>query len=143
MLFFGKLDGPELRREIIMDCFLLPFIFSIWAAISFLLLFQQLLPATISFLASLLNQVFQWLLFLIQLFFTTRLGQILWFFLSMTLCTMFIVPIVFHSFYKSVYNFGPKHRKGSFWEIMTQPVPGIEFDGHLGKSADLNSLQRR
>jgi hypothetical protein len=126
-----------------MDCFLLPFIFSIRAAISFLLLFQQLLPETISFPASLLNQVFQWLLFLIRLFFTTRLGRILWSFLLMVLCTVFIVPIVFHSFYKSVYNFWPKHRKRSFWEIMTQPVPGIEFEGRLGKSADLDSLQRR
>jgi hypothetical protein len=45
-----------------MDSFLLPFIFSFLAAISFLLLLQQLLPATILFTASLFKQVIQWLL---------------------------------------------------------------------------------
>jgi hypothetical protein len=77
-----------------------------------------------------------------HLFVTTRLGQIIWSFLVTILCLVFIVPIVFHSFYKSVYDFGPKHCKQSFWEILTQPVPGIKFEGHLGKSADFNSLQQ-
>jgi hypothetical protein len=59
----------------------------------------------------------------------------------MVLCLVFIVPIVFHSFYKSVYDFGPKHCKRSFWDILTQLVPGtIEFKGRLGKSADFDSL---
>jgi hypothetical protein len=140
MLFLGKLNGPKLRRETIMDCFLLPFIFSFRAAISILLLLQRLLPATILFTASLFKQAIQWLLFLTRLFFTTRLGQIIWPFLSMVLCLVFIVTIVFHSFYKSVYDFGPKHCKQLFWEILTQPVPGIKFEGCLGKSADFDSL---
>jgi hypothetical protein len=140
MLFLGKPNGLELRRETIMDCFLLPFIFSFWAAISILLLLQQLLPATILFTASLFKQVIQWLLFLACLFFTTRLRQIIWSFLSTVLCLVFMVPIVIHSFYKSIYDFGPKHHKQLFWEIITQPVPGIEFEGRLGKSADFDSL---
>ena len=141
MLFLGKLNGPKSRRETIMDSCLLPFIFSFWAAISILLLLRQLLPATILFTASLFKQVIQWLLFMTHLFFTTRLGQIIWSFLSTVLYLVFIVLIVFHSFYKSVYDFGPKHCKQSFWEILTQPVPGIEFKGRLGKSADTDSLQ--
>jgi hypothetical protein len=60
----------------------------------------------------------------------------------MVLCLVFIVPIVFHSLYKSVYDFGPKHCKQLFWEILTQPVPGIKFEGCLGKSTDFDSLQR-
>ncbi len=140
MLFLRKLNGPKLRREIIMDCFLLPFIFSFWAAISILLLLRQLLPATILFTASLFKKVILWLLFMTRLFYTTRLGKIIWPFLLTVLCLVFMVPIVFHSFYKSVYDFGPKHCKQSFWEILTQPVPGIEFKGRLGKSADFDSL---
>ncbi len=140
MLFLGNLNGPVLRRETIMDCFLLPFLFSFWAAISILLLLQQLLPATILFMASLFKQVIQGLLFVPHLFFTTRLGQIIWSFFLVVLCLVFIVPIVFHSFYKSIYDFGPKHCKQLFWEILTQSVPGIEFKGCLGESADFDSL---
>ncbi len=120
ILFIRKLHGPKLRRETIMNCFLLPFIFSFWATISILLLLQQLLLATILFTVSLFKQVIQWILFVTCLFFTTRLGQTIWSFLLTVLCIVFIVPIVFHSFYKSVYDFGPKHRKWSFWEILTQ-----------------------
>ena len=41
-----------------------------------------------------------------------------------TFYTFFGIPIVLHSFYKSVYNFGPKHyRKRGLWEIITEPVP--------------------
>ncbi len=125
-----------------MDCCLLSFIFSFRAAISILLLLRQLLLATILFTASLFKQVIQWLLFLTCLFFTTRLGQFIWLFLLMVLCLVFIVPIVFHSFYKSVYDFGPKHCKQTFWESLTQPVPEIKFEGCLGKSADFDSLQQ-
>jgi hypothetical protein len=62
--------------------------------------------------------------------------------LSTVLCIVFIVPIVFHSFYKSFYDFGPKHCKQSLWEILILPTPGIEFEGHLGASADFDSLQQ-
>jgi hypothetical protein len=102
---------------------------------------QQLLPAIILFIASLFKHMIQWLLFVTHLFFITRLGQTILSFLLMALCLAFIVPKVFHSFYKSVYDFRPKHCKQSFWEILTQPVPGIKFKGRLGKSADTDSLQ--
>jgi hypothetical protein len=87
-------------------------------------------------MASLFKQVIQWLLSMTRLFFTTRLGKTIWSFFPV-LCIVFIVPIVFHSFYKSIYDLGPKHCKQSFWEILTQPVPGIEFEGRLGESAIL------
>jgi hypothetical protein len=44
------------------------------------------------------------------------------------LCIVFIVPIVFDTYYKSIYDFGPKHHKQSFTDILTQPVLGIEFE---------------
>ena len=129
MCFFGKLDGPKLRRETIMDCFLLPFIFSIRAAISILLLLQLIiLPAMMLFPASLIKQAIQWLLFVVILFLTTKFGRALWLILSTDLCIVFIVPIVFYTFYKSIYDFGPAHRKRSFIDILSQPVPGIDFE---------------
>ncbi len=39
----GKLNGPRRRIEIIMDMILLPIIFSVWAAISILLLIQSII----------------------------------------------------------------------------------------------------
>ncbi len=112
-----------------MDCFLLPFIFSIQAAISILLLLQQIiLPATILFTVSLIKQAIQWLLFVVNLFLTTMFGRALWSIISMVLCIVFIVLIVFYTFYKSIYDFGPKHCKQSFIDILSQPVQGIEFE---------------
>jgi hypothetical protein len=112
-----------------MDCFLLPFIFSIWAVISILLLFQQIiLPATILFTTSLIKQAIQWLLFMVNLFLTTTFRRALWSIISTVLCIVFIVPIVFYTFYKSIYDFCPKHCKQPFIDILSQPVPGIEFE---------------
>jgi hypothetical protein len=142
MLFLGKLDGPKLRRETIIDCLLLPFLFFFWAAISFLLLLRQLLSATIFFTASFIKQAIQWPLYLAYVFLTTKFGQALWFVTSTVLCTVFIVPIVFYTFYKRVYDFGPKHRKRTFIDIITNPVPGIEFKGRLGESVTFDSFQR-
>ena len=42
-----------------------------------------------------------------------------------------------------MYNFGPKHRKLSLFDILPNPVPGIKFDGRIGESDDFDSLQRR
>jgi len=56
---------------------------------------------------------------------------------------VFVIPITFYTFFKHVYDFGPKHRKRSFLDIHWNPVPGVEFDGRLGKSDDYESLQRR
>ncbi len=36
--------------------------------------------------------------------------------------------INFYPFYKSIYDFGPKHCKQSFIDILIQPVPGIELE---------------
>jgi hypothetical protein len=141
MCFLGKLDGPKLRRETIMDCFLLPFIFSIQAAISILLLIQWIiLPKMMLLTASLFKQAIQWLLFVMNLFLTTKFGQTLWSIISTVLCIVFIVPIVFYTFYKSIYDFGPAHRKWSFIDILSQPVPGIDFEE---KHDDSNSHLRR
>jgi hypothetical protein len=126
-----------------MNCLLLPFIFSFWAAISFLLLLRQLLPATIFFTASFIKQAIQWLLYLAYVFLTTKFGQALWFVTSTVLCAVSIVPIVIYTFYKSDYDFGPKHRKQTLIDIITNPVPGIEFEGRLGESDTFDSFQQR
>ena len=111
-----------------MDCFLLPFIFSIRAAISILLLLHRtILPAIIQFTASLFKQAIQWLLFVVNLFLTAKFGRAIWSIIPTVLCIVFIVPIVFYTFYKSIYDFGPAHRKRSFIDILSQPAPGIEF----------------
>ena len=46
----------------------------------------------------------------------------------MVLCIVFIVPNTFYTFYKSIYDFGSVHRKHFFFDILSQPVPGIEFE---------------
>ena len=103
-----------------MDCFLLPFIFSIRAAITLLLLLQQIiLPATMRFTASFIKQAFQWFLFVVNLFLTTKFGRTLWSIILTVLCIVFIVLIVFFTFYKSIYDFGPKHCKQSFIDILS------------------------
>jgi len=56
---------------------------------------------------------------------------------------VFVIPITFYTFFKHVYDFGPKHRKRSFLDILLNPVPGVEFDGRLGESDDYESLRRR
>jgi hypothetical protein len=124
--------------------FLLPFIFSFWAAISFLLLFQALLSRRtavwiITFLHGILSQAFQWFGFLCWLFPSSYTGH---FWLGL-LRWLFIVPITFFPFFHYVYNFGPKHCKRSLFDILRNPVPGIEFDGCIGESDDFDSLQRR
>ena len=125
-----------------MDCFLLPFIFSIRVAISILLLLQRIiLPAMMLFTASLIKQTTQWLLFVVNLFLTTTFGRALWSIISTVLCIVFIVPITFYTFYKSIYDFGPAHRKRSFIDILSQPVPGVEFEEQHDDS-NLHSRRR-
>ena len=127
-----------------MDIFLLPFIFSLRAAISFLLLFQALLSRRtvvwiIGFLHGILSQAVQWFGFLFWLFLSSYTGR---FWLGL-LRWLFIVPITLVTFFRHVYNFGPKHRKRSLFDILCNPVPGVEFDGRIGESADFGSLKRR
>jgi len=54
---------------------------------------------------------------------------------------VFIVPITFYTFYKSIYDFGPAHRKRSFIDILSQPVPGVEFEEQHDDS-NLHSRRR-
>ena len=54
---------------------------------------------------------------------STRVWGSLWSLLTTTLYVIFIVPIVFYSFYKSVYDFGPKNRKRTFVQIWRDPTP--------------------
>jgi hypothetical protein len=50
---------------------------------------------------------------------------------------------MFYAFFWYVYKFGPKHCKGSLIDILKNPIPGIEFEGHIGESEDFDSLQCR
>jgi hypothetical protein len=93
-------------------------------------------------MASFIKQAIQSLLYLAYVFLTTKFGQALWFVTSMVLCAVIIVPIVFYTFYKSVYDFGPKHRKRTFMDMITNTVPGIEFERRLGESDTFDSFQR-
>jgi hypothetical protein len=54
-----------------------------------------------------------------------------------------IVPFTFHGFFWYVYNFGPKHRKQSRYDILLNPVPEEEFEGRIGESDDFESLRRQ
>ena len=127
-----------------MDVFLLPFIFSFRAAISFLLLIQATLTMrNVGFLFQAILQTIQksiqWIGFLCWLFVSSYTGR----FWILILRWLFIVPITFITFFGYVYNFGPKHRKRSLFDILCNPVPGVEFDGRVGESEDFVSLERR
>ncbi len=114
------------------DCnrlFLSSFFILFWAAVSILLLFHWIiLPATISFMASSIKQAILWLFFVVNLLLTTRPGQAFWSILLTVICIVFIVPTIFYTIYTSIYDFGPKHCKQSFIDILTQPIPGIKFE---------------
>jgi len=56
---------------------------------------------------------------------------------------IFIVPIILFTFFWNIYNFGPKHCKQSLFEILRNPVTGIEFKGQINKSDDFDSLKLR
>jgi hypothetical protein len=140
----GKLNGPGHRIEIIMDMILLPIIFSVRAAISILLLLQAIISRDnlLHFAATttqVIHQVFHWMGFLLRLFFHSYTGRF-WFSI---LRWIFIVPIILFTFFRNIYNFSPKHRKRSLFEILHNPVPGIEFEGRINESDDFDSLKRR
>ncbi len=131
-----------------MDAFLLSFIFSVWAAISFLLLFQVIFTQCniiwfIHYLFqssySSIYQVIQWIGFLLWIFITGYSGH----FWYLILQCILIVPITLFTFFQHVYNFGPKHCKRSLFDILSNPVPGIEFNGCLGEPDEFGLLKRR
>ncbi len=131
-----------------MDVFLLPFIFSVRAAISFLLLLQVSFTQSniIWFIYYLLQSSYSGIYQVIQ-----GIGFLLWKFITgysgcfwyLILRCIFIVPITLFTFFRHVYNFGPKHCKRSLFDILSNPVPGIEFDGCLGESDEFNLFKRR
>ena len=136
MQCLGKLNGPERRIANIMDVFFFPFIFSIRAAISFLLLFQALFIFMFRFSVDLIRDLYQWLRFLSWLFISSYTGRFWWFICQV----IFVVPITLYTFFRGVYDFGPKHRKRSLLDILRNPVPGIEFEGPPGELNDIDSL---
>ena len=139
-----KLDGPECRIESIMDIFLIPIIFLIRAAISILLLLRVIFSVrTVSFLVGLivssvgiLHESNRWTGFLTWIAITSRMGRFMWSLIQV----FFIVPNTIYTFFRGVYDFGPKHHKRTLFDILLNPVPGIEFEGRLGESDDLDSL---
>ena len=123
---------------------LLPLIFSVRAAISILLLLQAIISRENLFhfaatTTQVIHQVFHWMGFLLWLFFHSYTGR---FWLAI-LRWIFTVPIILFTFFRNIYNFGPKHRKRSLLEILRNPVPGIEFEGRINESDDFDSLKRR
>ncbi len=131
-----------------MDIVLLPFLFSVWAAIYFLFFLQAITSRRnviwftkcfLSFFSQIIQEVFWWTGFLTWKFVFSYLGC---FWLSI-LCWIFIVPIVLYTFFHGVYNFGPQHHQWSFIVILFNPVPGIEFEGRNSESNDFDLLKCR
>jgi hypothetical protein len=55
----------------------------------------------------------------------------------------FNVPIVLFTFFHGVYNFGPKHYQWSLFNILLNPVPGIEFEGRISESNEFDLLKHQ
>jgi hypothetical protein len=127
-----------------MDMIFLPIIFSVRAAISFLLLLQAILSRDnlLQFTAittQVIHQAFHRMGFLLWLLVTSYSRR----FWLLILHWIFIVPIILFTFFRNIYNFCPKHCKQSWIKILCNPVPGIEFEGRINKSEDFESLKRR
>ena len=102
-----------------MGMIFLPIIFSVRAAISFLLLLQAILSRGhllqfTAFIIQVIHQAFHWMGFLLWLFVTSYSGR---FWLSI-LRWIFIVPIILFTVFRNIYNFGPKHCKQSLIKIL-------------------------
>ena len=122
-----------------MDVFLFPFIFSIRAAISILLLLRVLFIFTFRFSIDLIQDLYRWSRFLSWIAISSYTGRFWWFIFQV----IFVVPITLYIFFWSVYDFGPKQSKRSLFDILWNPVPGIEFEGRPGESDDIDSFRRR
>jgi hypothetical protein len=140
----GKLDGPDARTKIKWtDILFLPFIFFGRAAIIFLTLLYHINYTSIITRAaistdrlwdSLSNQIMLWFFFILWgLFYLPPVQYIYWWtwtILRGIFCTVFGIPIIFFSFFNSVYHFGPQHiEKRSLYDILSQPVPKVAFNG--------------
>ncbi len=144
MQHLGKLNGPKCWIESIMDIFIFPVIFSIWAAISILLLFQALLSICTAkrhgnFSIEFIQELYQWIRFLFWITISSYTGRV-W---GSLIQALFILPIRFYTFFWYVYDFGPKHCKWSLLDILMNPVPGVEFEGWLGEADDFEALRCR
>jgi hypothetical protein len=122
-----------------MEIFLFPIIFSIRAAISILLLLRVLSIFTFRFAIDLVQDLHQWSRFISWIAISSYTGRFWWSILQV----IFVVPITLYTFFWSVYDFGPKHRKRSLFDILWNPVPGIEFEGRPGELDDIDLLRRR
>jgi hypothetical protein len=128
-----------------MDIFFLPFIFSIWAAISFPLFLQVMFSVctikymmiqSIRFLFGIIHKLIQWTCFLLWIAISSWIQCFWWNLIQI----FFVIPITIYTFFQGVYDFGPKHCKRSLFDILCNPIPGIELEERLGKSADFDSL---
>jgi hypothetical protein len=132
-----------------MNIFLLPIIFLIQPAISILLLLRVIFSIhtakrTVSFLVGfsvgsvgILHESNLWTCFLSWIAISSRVGHFLWSLIQV----FFIIPITIYTFFKGVYDFGPKSCRRSFFDILSNPVPGIEFEGRLSKADDFEALR--
>jgi hypothetical protein len=129
-----------------MDIFIFPIIFSIQAAISILLLLWALFSlhmakTFVDFSFGIIQELNQWTRFISWIMVSSYSFHFWWTVFQFFFKVIFIVPITFHGFFWHVYNFGPRHRKWSLYDILMNPVPGEEFEGRLGESDDFNALQ--
>ncbi len=125
-----------------MDIFLLPIIFLIRAAISILLLLRVIfslhkVKCTVNFSVGILYKSLQWTLFLSWFAISSWLGCYLWSFIQV----FFIIPITIYTFFWAEYDFGPKSHRRSFFDILCNPIPGIEFEEILYEADDLENIQ--
>jgi hypothetical protein len=112
-----------------MDIFLLPIILSIQAAILILLLLPVIVSVhtvkcTVNFSVGILYESLQWTRLLSWLALSSWLGSYLWSFIQVFL----INPITIYTFFQGVFDFGPKSCRRSFFNILCNPVPVIEFE---------------
>jgi hypothetical protein len=127
-----------------MDIFLILIIFLIQAAISILFLLRVIFSVrTVSFLVGLtvslvgiLHESIQWTCFLTWIAITSRMGHFIWSLIQF----FFIVPITIYTFFGGVYDFGPKCHKRMFFDILLNPVPGVEFEGRLSETDDFDAF---
>jgi hypothetical protein len=134
-----------------MDIFLLPIVFLIRAAISILLLLRvifslHMAKCTVSFFVGfsadsvgILHESIVCTCFLSWIAISSWIGRFLWSLIQV----YFIIPITIYIFFRGVYDFGPKSCRRSFFDILYNPVPGIEFEGRLSKADDFEALRRR
>lgn len=86
-------------------------------------LFLSLLSRLDTTYDSISQQLSTWFFFIIWCFLNCPLGQILRLFASALFYTIFGGPIAIYALFKSVYEFGPEHRRRGLFEILRSPVP--------------------